>query len=81
MDPYGDLSPPSLETTYKYRPLDPDRKEIRVLTVYAGKAGSNLRCSLSPISLEEEHHPKYETISYVWGKGEATQQGLLDVDG
>lgn len=66
---------------YQHQALDKSQKEIRLLNVYAGKAGAVLRCSLQHISLEYEHRPPYETISYAWGEGDETQQGLVDIDG
>ena len=74
-----ELTCPSRSKPYQYRSLEAERKEIRLLTVYAGKAGSRVECSLQHISLLDEQRPEYKTVSYVWGV--ATQKDCVFIDG
>ncbi|EON65766.1 hypothetical protein W97_05005 [Coniosporium apollinis CBS 100218] len=48
-----------------YKPLDPSRREIRLITLAGGEFSDDIRCSLSAVSLDNE--PVYEALSYVWG--------------
>jgi hypothetical protein len=55
-----------------YTPLDPSRREIRLLTIRPG-----LKCSLATASLNDK--PLYYALSYYWGApGESI---AVDVDG
>jgi hypothetical protein len=56
---------------YSKNPLDPTKREIRILSVQGGGTGSGLRCSIRVISLDEE--PKYNALSYVWGNASDTE--------
>lgn len=49
-----------------YRPLDPERREIRVLDLK-----SNLNCWLRHVSLDD--NPPYFALSYYWGFPSATK--------
>lgn len=51
---------------YRYKSLDPSKKEIRVLELQAGTGDEPIRCSMKLISLLDE--PYYETISYCWSQ-------------
>jgi hypothetical protein len=57
------------ETTsrYLYRPLNKDRKEIRLLTLEPGQGDQIIRCTLSHTFLDECPIAHYETISYTCG--------------
>ncbi|KAF9883668.1 hypothetical protein FE257_003102 [Aspergillus nanangensis] len=58
---------------FPYTPLNPDKKEIRVITITPEKHPEKpLRCSLQIVSLNE--HPKFEALSYVWGDVVATTE-------
>ncbi|KAI0423868.1 heterokaryon incompatibility protein-domain-containing protein [Xylaria sp. FL1042] len=57
-----------------YTPLDPSRKEIRLLTLLNGEWNDKIKCKLYVASLDKE--PKYEALSYVWG----SQTDLVDID-
>src|ERR1700722_17924061 len=48
-----------------YSPLDPQRKEIRLVTIHAGHTSDTIYCSLSTVSLSDK--PLYEALSYTWG--------------
>jgi hypothetical protein len=48
---------------YEYTPLDPDRREIRVLIIHRAEASSPISCSVLPVSLDD--HPEYAALSYV----------------
>jgi hypothetical protein len=52
---------------YSYRPLNRDRKEIRLLTLEPGYRGTTIRCTLKHAFLDECPIPHYETISYTCG--------------
>ncbi|KAI4283096.1 MAG: hypothetical protein L6R38_002422 [Xanthoria sp. 2 TBL-2021] len=52
-------------TAYVYDKLDPNRKQIRICTIYPGAFDDPIRCSLRTVSLD--HHLEYETLSYTWG--------------
>lgn len=49
-----------------YRPLG--KGEIRLLTVFPGKMGTKMCCSLKTVTLKEKRIPEYEALSYVWGE-------------
>lgn len=53
-----------------YKPLDPSRREIRLITLAGGQFSDDIRCSLSTVSLDNE--PVYEALSYVWGDPDVT---------
>jgi len=53
--------------TYKYRPLDPQQQDIRLLKVFPGRHGEPIKADVKHISLSTNPLPLYETISYVWG--------------
>lgn len=52
---------------YEYRPLDRERKEIRLLILETGFGNDILRCTLKHAFLDASPSPVYETISYVCG--------------
>ena len=52
-----------------YRPLNKDRKEIRILRVKASTTSDAiLECTLEIVSLLSDPKPEYEAISYCWGE-------------
>lgn len=58
-------SPQHSTTAPFYKPLDPERAEIRLLTLHPSQFDEDVRCSLHTISLT--NGPHYEALSYVWG--------------
>lgn len=50
---------------FVYEKLSPDRREIRLCTLQPATKCQPLSCALSVVSLESR--PEYETLSYVWG--------------
>lgn len=52
-------------SSFHYEPLDPARKEIRLLELYPGKPGSRVITRLFNVSLDEK--PIFEALSYTWG--------------
>lgn len=50
---------------YKYLQI-PDKKTIRILTLYPGTSSDRLIGELTFVKLDD--HPVYEAISYVWGE-------------
>jgi hypothetical protein len=52
---------------YLYRPLDTDRREIRLLTLEPGRGEEVIRCTLSHAFIDRDPIPHYETVSYTCG--------------
>ncbi|GAB1309910.1 hypothetical protein MFIFM68171_00120 [Madurella fahalii] len=48
-----------------YMPLDPARKEIRLLKIHAGRSEEAIHTSIRTVSLVDS--PEFEALSYVWG--------------
>ncbi|KAI8953831.1 heterokaryon incompatibility protein-domain-containing protein [Xylaria longipes] len=61
----------------KYTPLNPSKKQIRLLTLLNGEWNDEIKCKLYVVSLDDE--PKYEALSYVWGS--PTDLVDIDIDG
>ncbi|KAI1114153.1 heterokaryon incompatibility protein-domain-containing protein [Nemania sp. NC0429] len=57
----------------QYTPLDPSKKQIRLLTLLSGEWDDRIHCELHVVSLHDQ--PKYEALSYTWGP----QVHLVDV--
>jgi hypothetical protein len=60
-----------MSTTYTYRPLDRDKKEIRVLRLGSvvpetGESEAQIVGSIEHVSLLDK--PVYNALSYVWGE-------------
>ncbi|RYO85568.1 hypothetical protein DL762_005133 [Monosporascus cannonballus] len=51
--------------SFRYLPLDPERREIRILTLQPGGFEEPLRCSITTADLDTS--PVYNALSYVWG--------------
>jgi hypothetical protein len=45
--------------------LDPERNEIRTVTLQPGNWDDEILCLLKTVSLDDD--PEYSTLSYVWG--------------
>lgn len=74
------LNDPSQWPNYKhYRPLSQADSEIRLLSIYTDHESGRLCGRLKHVSLEGDHLPQYEAISYCWGPP-VRQQGIL-IDG
>ena len=54
---------------FQYKPLDKNRKEIRILRLHPASLSSAdpVECTLLHVSLKSVRKPKYETVSYCWG--------------
>ncbi|KAM0690170.1 hypothetical protein Q7P36_008937 [Cladosporium allicinum] len=52
---------------YEYRPLDRERKQIRLVILQPGLGGDTLVCTLTTAFLDLQTPPHYETVSYVCG--------------
>jgi hypothetical protein len=48
-----------------YTPLNPERREIRVVHLQSGEWTDEIECTLEVVSLDDS--PDYMTLSYVWG--------------
>ncbi|KAL8923554.1 MAG: hypothetical protein Q9208_004500 [Pyrenodesmia sp. 3 TL-2023] len=55
---------------YRYKPLDPEAKTIRLMRLLPGNFDDDIRVSLRTTVLTEEHVPEYEALSYAWGSME-----------
>ncbi|GCB20778.1 heterokaryon incompatibility protein 6, OR allele [Aspergillus awamori] len=63
--------------SFPYDTLDPNRQQIRLLSIHPSKSTSNaIHCSLHTVSLNDS--PKFEALSYVWGTDDATEHIFLD---
>ncbi len=62
-----------------YRPLDPSKRQIRILVLYKGRGKERINCSLRTVSLETDQKKGYETVSYCWG--DASKRASIEVDG
>jgi len=64
-----------------YRPLNSERREIRLLTLVAGNHDDPLRCQLTTASLIAE--PGYNALSYVWGQpaSSTSSESTIVLDG
>jgi hypothetical protein len=58
------------EEAYQYSPLDKDRKEIRLITLRAGRFSDEIHVTLFTAVLTEDSIPVYEALSYAWGSQE-----------
>lgn len=54
------------EETYHYLFLDPNVREIRLVSLLPGPATADIECLLSHASLDQ--NPHYEALSYAWGE-------------
>jgi len=50
---------------YQYSPLDPENRQIRLVTLESGAWSDEIRCSIDVVSFDR--HPIYEALSYIWG--------------
>ncbi|KAL8989546.1 MAG: hypothetical protein Q9169_008339 [Polycauliona sp. 2 TL-2023] len=55
---------------YRYTPLDPEAKTIRLMRLLPGNFDDEIRILLRTTYLDEEHVPLYEALSYAWGSME-----------
>ncbi|KAL5605859.1 hypothetical protein FOVSG1_006006 [Fusarium oxysporum f. sp. vasinfectum] len=74
-------SAPLSETTengasFRYAPLDPASREIRLFTLLPGEPGSPIIGNLNTVSLNGE--PQYEALSYMWGSSDAKYAITID---
>lgn len=60
-----------------YAPLEPLRREIRVVELAPGNFNDDIHCTLRTLSLDD--NPTYEALSYVWGDFNVTD--FINLDG
>ena len=60
-----------------YEPLDPNRREIRLLQLIGGSNDGPIQCSLHTVGLDEAGL-KFAALSYVWGDESITRDVLVD---
>lgn len=63
---------------FLFKPLNPDRKEVRLLCVLAGRHEDPIICTLHQAGLNDHRPPRYETISYCWG--DADDQATIEIN-
>lgn len=61
---------------YPYEPLDPERRNIRLITLLPVKLDETIACHIETVSLDDL--PVYTTLSYVWGNAADTRPIFLD---
>ena len=61
---------------YPYQPLDPGRRNIRLMTLLPVKLDEIITCQIETVSLDDLHI--YTALSYVWGDAADTRPILLD---
>ncbi|KAK3308365.1 heterokaryon incompatibility protein-domain-containing protein [Chaetomium strumarium] len=75
------------DTSYRYLPLRPHLKEIRLLTLFPASADTAApRCSLATHTLGDPLIPSYSALSYVWGNpattsGNPHNHNVIHLDG
>lgn len=60
----------------QYSALDPQKSEIRLVTLLPGKARDAIRCTLSTASLDSA--PEFTALSYAWGDPSETKPITVD---
>ncbi|PVH93608.1 HET-domain-containing protein, partial [Periconia macrospinosa] len=53
--------------TYNHEPLNPNKREIRLLEVLPGNDGDTIQCHLRVVNFAD--HPVYTALSYTWSNG------------
>ncbi|KAI0097554.1 heterokaryon incompatibility protein-domain-containing protein [Nemania sp. FL0031] len=59
-----------------YTPLDPTRREIRLLEIVKGTNSGPIECVFHIVSLEDDI--EFAALSYVWGSSDITKEILLN---
>jgi hypothetical protein len=60
----------SIMARFIYSPLDPAKKEIRLIGLLPGLFHTNIQVEIFHEKLSEPYQPDYEALSYVWGSTE-----------
>jgi hypothetical protein len=68
---------PKQQSTYKYSPLDPTKREIRLLHVIPGSTSTAPHCRIETVSLDDG--PEFVALSYAWGQSLVRKR--IHVDG
>ena len=63
-------------SSFKYLPLDGNKREIRLFKIPPRSLSDNIECDLIHASLDD--WPSYEALSYTWGVPELTNSISLD---
>ena len=63
-------------TAELFQVLDATKKQIRLLTLFPGRRGSQVECSLAVISLLS--NPKYKALSYEWGSTDSVNEIVVN---
>lgn len=61
-----------------YTPLDSSREEIRVIHLLPGEFDHGIKIELVPIFLSSEPPPRYNALSYVWGREQCQAPALVN---
>jgi hypothetical protein len=60
-----------------YSPLNPKKREFRLLTLCSGSFDSEIRCNLIPVSMDSK--PSYAALSYC--RGPRDERGTISING
>ena len=71
--------PKGSDFAFPYQPLNPQKSEIRVITLHPGTQSSPIECSLHHIPNASKSRASYKALSYTWGAPEPTR--ILSLDG
>jgi len=74
------MSQPISQARYQYEPLEPEDRNVRLLTLYPASDDTiPIKCSVANLSLN--WNPPYEALSYTWGDPNDRCQVPIDFDG
>lgn len=64
----------SFQRGFQHKPLDYQKRQIRVIKLIADSDYENIRCKIAAVDLTTHYH----ALSYVWGKGEPAYPITID---
>ncbi|PHH77787.1 hypothetical protein CDD82_3354 [Ophiocordyceps australis] len=76
-----DIKGPPPNSTPLYEALTRPRRETRLLYLYPGEPGDQVRCHLTTIALDAPDTPVFEALSYCWGDQTNKKQIKVSVGG
>ena len=63
-----------------WEPLEQEREEIRLLTLYSGAFENDIKCTIRTVSLGQ--HLEYAALSYCWGiEDDPNNRGTISING
>jgi hypothetical protein len=67
-----------MQMPYEYQPLDPLKKQIRLLRLDASSTSHHIACNLERFELEIAARDGFRALSYTWGPDTPTHHILID---